>query len=115
VQQQLVVTARFRRDEPDVTAEARYTSSNETLPGGRERPGFCARAGDPERATATDANNLVVITICVRLTNLVEANYIDKLVHQKLKSLQILPSDVCGDTEFLPRALRPDRRAPDRG
>ena len=33
----------------------------------------------------------------------VESNYVDKLTFDKLKQLQILPSDLCGDEEFLRR------------
>jgi hypothetical protein len=37
-------------------------------------------------------------------TNPSDNNFIDKLVFEKLKQLQILPSDVCSDEEFIRRA-----------
>lgn len=36
-------------------------------------------------------------------TNPPESNYIDKLTFEKLKQLEILPSDLCGDEEFVRR------------
>jgi len=36
--------------------------------------------------------------------NVPEYNYVDKLVHNKLKKLRVIPSEVCSDAEFLRRA-----------
>ena len=37
-------------------------------------------------------------------TEVAENNYVDTLIHQKLRKLKIQPSDVCSDEEFLRRA-----------
>ena len=83
----------------------------------RRRPGRCQRPG---RAAAVGEAAILCryldIIQCVRLTyleprkdfvwpNPPENNYVDRHVFAKLKLLNILPSDLCTDQEFLRRVL----------
>ncbi|MFO0968714.1 MAG: DUF1549 and DUF1553 domain-containing protein [Gemmataceae bacterium] len=109
VSQQLAVTARFSDGSSrDVTQEVRYSSSNEAS--------CLVDENGPARlhASATIAvryGNRMALATLVALerdpsfawTKPAEANYVDKLVHDKLKSLEIIPSAVCSDTDFLRR------------
>lgn len=112
-QQQLSVLARFSDGSVrDVTELAVYSSSDNAI-------------------ATVDGNGLVVgndrgeVAILVRYLEFIEStfitfvkdidgfewtnpptnNYIDTLVHAKLKQLQFLPSDICTDEEFLRRVF----------
>lgn len=111
VLQQLLVTARFSDGSTrDVTDEARFSSGNEAACLVDEN-GLARLHAKGEATLSIRYGHLMALSNLVALdhdptfawTNPPEVNYVDKLVHAKLKSLEILPSDVCGETEFLRR------------
>jgi len=57
-------------------------------------------------ATFTVGSQVIVIpkNLEYQWPNVPENNYVDTLVHNKLKKLRMLPSDLCTDEEFLRRA-----------
>jgi len=109
--QQLLVTARFSDgSRRDVTGDARFSSSDENagivaddglvkLPQKGEAA-IMVRYG-PKMAVA----NFVVLEHDPAFvwSNPPESNYIDRLVHDKLRKMEILPSELTADLEFLRR------------
>ncbi|OYW19285.1 MAG: hypothetical protein B7Z55_09140, partial [Planctomycetales bacterium 12-60-4] len=110
--QQLVVMGHFSDGSVrDLTDLADFSSSSEAV-GRVDVTGLVTKEGRGE--TAVLARYLDKMATC-QLTfledvpgfawnNPAEHNVIDKLVFNKLKTLQILPSDLCTDDEFLRRA-----------
>lgn len=110
--QQLLVVAKYADGSMrDVTGDARYSSSNELAFNVRE-DGFVHAVSKGEAAIAVRYGPLQVVSTVVAMDhdakfawpNPAEANYVDKHVFDKLKRMQIAPSELCGDTEFLRRA-----------
>jgi len=111
--QQLLVTARFSDGSTrDVTDDARYSSSNE-LVATVDEAGKVGLATKGESAIMARYGDKVAVSNLVVMqrdplfawSNPAENNYIDRLVNAKLKHMEILPSDLCSDEEFLRRAF----------
>ncbi len=109
--QPLLVTARFSDGSTrDVTGDARYSSSNEMAAEVND-DGLVKLAAKGEAAVMVRYGHLMALSNLVVLqhdpnfawTKPPENNYIDRLVHDKLKKMQILPSDLCTDEQFLRR------------
>jgi len=111
LQQQTLVMAHFGDGTSrDVTADARFSSSNEVAVDVDEsglvrmhskgEAAIMARYGDK-----IAVGNLVVMkrNADFAWNNPPENNYIDRLVNAKLKQMEILPSEVSTDEEFLRR------------
>ncbi len=109
--QQLQVTARLSDGTSrDVTRDARYSTNNETaaVP---DEAGLVTMPAKGEAAIMVRYGPLVAVSTLVVLkhdpsfawTNPPENNYIDRLVNAKLRHMEILPSDLTTDTEFLRR------------
>jgi hypothetical protein len=109
--QQLLVTARFSDGSSrDVTDDSRYSSSNENVAAvddvglvsltTRGETAIMVRYGDK-----LAVSNLVVMNRNAEFTwtNPSENNYIDRLVNAKLKHMEILPSELTSDEQFLRR------------
>jgi hypothetical protein len=139
-QQQLRVVASYSNGRKvDVTHLAQFQSNNESL-ARVDDDGLITVAEVPGQAAVmarymgTVAVFPVLIPRTERITDypkLAEHNFIDRLVHQKLRKLNIRPSDLSADAEFLRRIyldligtlptaaearrflsdVRPDRRA----
>lgn len=110
--QQLRIIARFTDGrEADVTAHAKFQSNNDGL--AAVQPNGLVTAGDlPGEAAvmASYMNEVDVFRLVVPRTekiasypDLPENNFIDRLVFQKLRKLNILPSDLSDDAEYLRR------------
>jgi hypothetical protein len=111
-QQQLRVVARYSDGrEADVTALAKFQSNHEALAGvsatglvtANDVPGDAAIMASFLGAVDTFR---VMVPRGERIENypsLPEHNVFDRLVDQKLRKLNILPSDVAGDAEYLRR------------
>jgi len=109
--QQLLVTARCSDGSiRDVTGEARYSSSNENA----ARPGEDGLVRLPAKGEAAimvrygslmAVSNLAVLkhNPAFTWTNPPENNFIDHHVFAKLRSIEVLPSELCSDEEFLRR------------
>ena len=111
VHQQLLVTARFSDGTSrDVTADARFSSSNENTCDVTD-DGLARVAGKGEATLMVRYGHLMALSSIVVLqpdpsftwNTPPENNYIDKLVHEKLRKMQIVPSELSSDTEFLRR------------
>jgi hypothetical protein len=111
LEQQLRVTARFSDGtRRDVTADARYSSSNENA-AVVDDDGMVRMPAKGEAAIMVRYGHLMAVSTLVALehnpafvwTNPPENNYIDRLVHDKLRKMEILPSDLAGDEQFLRR------------
>jgi hypothetical protein len=111
LKQQLLVMARFSNgSRRDVTADARYSSSNENAAIASD-DGLVSLPSKGEAAIMVRYGHLMAVSTLVALqhdpafvwTNPPENNYIDRLVHDKLRKIQILPSDLAGDEQFLRR------------
>jgi hypothetical protein len=111
LEQQLCVTARYSDgSRRDVTADARYSPSNETAATVSD-DGLVRLPNKGESAVMVRYGHLMAVSTLVALqhdpafvwTNPPENNYIDRLVHQKLRQLEILPSDLAPDLQFLRR------------
>jgi hypothetical protein len=109
--QQLLVTARFSDgSRRDVTADARFSSNNETTAAVDER-GLVTMPGKGEAALMVRYGSHLAVSTCVVLqhdpafawANPPAANYIDRLVFAKLRQMEILPADLTTDEEFLRR------------
>jgi hypothetical protein len=111
-QQQLRVIARYSdAREVDVTAHTRFQSNNEGL--ASVSPTGLVTAGEAPGEVAVMASFMgpvdVFRTIIPRsqridpYPQLAENNFIDPLVHAKLKKLNILPSEPAGDADYLRR------------
>jgi len=111
--QQLRVIARYSDGrEADVTAHARYQSNNDGLASvsatglvsAGEVPGEAAvmasymNAVDVFRAVVPRAEAIA------KWPDLPENNFLDGLVYKKLRKLNVLPSEMCDDADFLRRA-----------
>jgi hypothetical protein len=110
-EQQLLVRARYSDSSVrDVTADARYSSNNENAATVGE-DGLVTMPAKGEAAIMVRYGSFVAVSNLVVLhhdpnfvwTNPPEINYVDKFVFAKLRSLEIQPSDLCTDDEFLRR------------
>jgi hypothetical protein len=112
-QQQLRVIARTSAGrEMDVTHHARFQSNNDAL--ASVNAFGLVSAGDVPGEAAVMASFMGQVDIFHALMprqdkiaaypKLPEHNFIDGHVHAKLKKLNIIPSELCGDAEFLRRA-----------
>ncbi len=110
--QQLRVLARYSDGrEVDVTAHARFQSNNDGLASvsatglvsAADLPGDAAimasymNAVDVFRAVVPRAESIA------KWPDLPENNFIDGLVHKKLRKLNVLPSETCDDADYLRR------------
>jgi hypothetical protein len=109
--QQLRVTASFSDGSTrDVTNDARYSTNNENAAAVDEH-GLVKMPNKGEAAVMVRYGPRVSVSTFVVLkhnpsfvwTNPPETNYIDKLVNTKLKRMEILPSELTTDEEFLRR------------
>ncbi|MBS0262430.1 MAG: DUF1549 domain-containing protein, partial [Planctomycetes bacterium] len=110
--QQLVVLAHYNDGSiRDVTPIACFSSSAETVAKVNDE-GLVEKVSRGETAIlaryldkmATSYITFLEDVAGFAWTNPPEQNFIDKLVNAKLKQLQILPSELCSDEEFLRRA-----------
>jgi hypothetical protein len=111
-QQQLTVTS-FLSDGTtrDVTALTVFSSSNEQV-ATVNAAGLVEKTGRGETAVLArylDKMGTSDITFLEQVPGFVwnkptEHNFVDQLVFAKLKQLQILPSEMCSDSEFIRRA-----------
>src|SRR5262249_7771545 len=108
---QLRVTARFSDGSVrDVTDDARFSSSNENV-AFVDDDGLIKMPAKGESTVMVRYGHLMALSELVVLqhdpafawSKPPEANYIDKLVHDKLQKMQILPSELCTDEDFLRR------------
>ncbi len=111
-QQQLIVMATFADGSMrDVTPLTVFSSSNEQVASVNEN-GLVSKGGRGETAVlarfldkmATSQVTFLEDVPGFAWNNPAEHNFVDNLVFEKLKQLQILPSDLCSDEEFLRRA-----------
>ncbi|HLN28882.1 MAG TPA: DUF1549 and DUF1553 domain-containing protein [Gemmataceae bacterium] len=111
--QRMVVRARYADGtERDVTPLAVFLSNNDTS--ATISPEGVVTAGDRGEAfvmarfaTFTVGAQVIVLPKGLQFTfpKVPENNYIDTLVHNKLKKLRIIPSEVCTDETFLRRVF----------
>jgi hypothetical protein len=110
-EQQLLVTAKFSDgSRRDVTGDARYSSSNENV-GIVTEDGLVKLPQKGEAAVMVRYGPKMAVANFAVLehnpafvwTKPPENNYIDRLVHDKLRKMEILPSELTGDLEFLRR------------
>lgn len=110
--QQLIVLAHFSDGSiRDVTSITCYSSSNESVAKVND-DGVVDKVTRGETAILArylDKMSTSYITFLEDVPGFVwnnppEKSFVDTLVHAKLKQLQIIPSDVCSDEEFLRRA-----------
>ncbi|APZ93996.1 DUF1549 domain-containing protein [Fuerstiella marisgermanici] len=111
--QRLTVRAKYSDGtDRDVTSLAYFSSNNETaaeitqegIVTGRERgEAFIMARFD----THTVGSNFIVLPKGLKYEDpkTPEFNYIDTLVHNKLRKLRITPSEVCSDPQFLRRVF----------
>jgi hypothetical protein len=109
--QQMVVRAMYSDgSERDVTSLALFLSSNDTS--AKISPDGLVTAGDRGEAfvmarfaTFTVGAQVIVLPKGLKFSfpKVDEKNYIDTLVHNKLKKLRIAPSSLCDDETFLRR------------
>jgi hypothetical protein len=111
MKQQMTVTATFTDGtKRDVSAEAFLSSSN-TEVATIDRQGVVAAVRRGETAVlARYEGNYAAATLIIMgdrgafaWKETPEFNWVDTLVYDKLKSVKILPSDVCSDADFLRR------------
>ncbi len=109
--QQIVVLGHFSDGSVrDVTALTDFTTSNESV-GSVNVQGLVTKNGRGETAILARYLTGMSTTYLTFLeevpgfawNNPAESNFVDTAVFEKLKQLQILPSDVCSDDEFLRR------------
>jgi hypothetical protein len=114
VPQQLLVRATFSNGESrDVTRYAKFTSANNAVCVVSD-DGLVTVMGRGEGAiSAWFLSRLALATVTVPFDNKLASatftkaprrNFIDELVNEKLKSLNVPPSPRCADTEFIRRA-----------
>src|SRR5437588_1651729 len=109
--QQMVVRAKYSDGtERDVTGLSLFLSNNDTS--AKINPSGLVTAGDRGEAfvmarfaTFTVGSQVIALPKGLKFTfpNVPENNYVDKLVHAKLKKLRIEPSELCTDEVFLRR------------
>jgi hypothetical protein len=111
LEQQLLVTARFSDGSSrDVTADARYSSNNDSA-ADPDETGLVRMRHKGEAAVMVRYGALVQVATFVVLehnpafawTDPPENNFIDQLVNAKLKRMEILPAELTTDEEFLRR------------
>jgi hypothetical protein len=111
-QQQISVTGYFSDGtQRDLTSLTVFSSSNENVAGVNEQ-GLVEKTGRGETAILAryldkmDTSYLTYLEDVEGFTwnHPPENNFIDKLAFAKMQQLQILPSDLCTDEEFLRRA-----------
>ncbi len=110
--QQLTVRAQYSDGtNRDVTGLARFMSGNDNSAAvSQEGVVEAAKRGEAfimaRFETHTVGSHFIVLpkSLEFKWPDIPENNYIDTLVHNKLKKLRILPSDLCTDEEFLRRA-----------
>lgn len=109
--QQIVVLGHFSDGSVrDLTALADFSSSNESV-GSVNAQGLVSKNGRGETAVLArylDKMSTTYLTFLEDVPGFVwnnpaELNFVDSAVFEKLKQLQILPSDICADDEFLRR------------
>jgi hypothetical protein len=111
VKQQLLVIAHYPDGTTrDVTREAKFTSSaNEVAKVTDDGVVTAERRGETAILTryegAYSTNGIIVMgdRSGYKWVETAEYNYIDTHVHNKLKRMKILPSDLCTDAEFVRR------------
>src|SRR5262249_15119666 len=110
-EQQLLVTARFADgSRRDVTDLARYSSSNETA-ADVDETGRVRLPARGEAAVMVRLGPLLAVSTLVVLqhdpsfvwNDPPQHNYIDRLIDEKLRKMQILPSELTTDEQFLRR------------
>ncbi|MFQ5733431.1 MAG: DUF1553 domain-containing protein [Planctomycetaceae bacterium] len=110
--QQLMVMGYFSDGTvKDLTALTVFTSSNESV-AGVDANGLVEKTGRGETAVLArylDQMTTAHITFLEKVpgfawNNPKENNFVDTIAFKKLKQLQILPSELCTDAEFLRRA-----------
>ena len=110
--QQIKVMAHFSDgSQRDVTHLACYSSSDEAVAAVDDH-GFVAAADRGESAILVRYMEFIDTSLLMflrpvenfRWTNPPENNYVDRFVLEKLQQMQITPSDLADDTEFLRRA-----------
>ncbi len=111
--QRLRVVARYSDGrEVDVTTLAKFQSNNDTV-ASVDESGLVSVAETPGQVAvmASFAGQVDVFLAMIprrekieSYPKLPEANFIDRLVHERLRQLQILPSEVCDDATFLRRS-----------
>lgn len=111
--QRLRVVARYSDGrEVDVTTLAKFQSNNDTV-ASVDESGLVSVAETPGQVAvmASFAGQVDVFLAMIprrekieSYPKLPEANFIDRLVHERLRRLQILPSELCDDATFLRRA-----------
>ena len=110
-EQQMTVLATYSDgSKRDVTAESFLVSSNTDV-AGVEKSGVVKAIRRGETAMQARYEGNYAATSLIIMGNragfawqpVPEFNYIDGLVYAKLKDMKILPSDVCGDADFLRR------------
>ncbi len=110
-EQQMTVLATYSDgSKRDVTAEAFLVSSN-TEVAGVDKNGVvkAIRRGETALLARYEGNYAATSLIIMgdrggfAWQSVPEFNYIDGLVYAKLKDMKILPSEVCGDADFLRR------------
>jgi hypothetical protein len=111
LEQQLLVMATFSDGSiRDVTLDARYSSSNESA-ADVDEAGLVRMPNKGEAAVIARYGPMQAVGTLVVLkhdpafvwNNPAENNYIDKLVHAKLRQMEYLPSELTTDEEFLRR------------
>ena len=99
-------------NERDVTAHARFQSNNETVV--NVQPSGLCKIGDVPGEAAVMASfmgEVAIFRVMVPRTEAVqhypavpENNFIDRLVFAKLRKLNVVPSELADDAEYLRRA-----------
>ncbi len=111
LEQQLLVSARYSDGSVrDVTDDARYSSSNDRA-ADVDEAGLVKMPAKGEAAIMVRYGDMVAVSTIVVMkhdpafawNNPPENNYVDQHVHAKLKQMEILPSELSGDEEFLRR------------
>jgi len=109
--QQIIVLGHFSDGSVrDLTALADFSSSNESV-GSVNVQGLVSKNGRGETAVLArylDKMSTTYLTFLEDVPGFVwnnpaELNFVDSAVFEKLRQLQILPSDICADDEFLRR------------
>ncbi|HEV8130614.1 MAG TPA: DUF1553 domain-containing protein [Acidobacteriota bacterium] len=109
--QQLVVIGKYTDGrEVDITRQVRYHSSDETVavvsPNGLVSPRRSGEANIMIRSLGAVGVAQVAVVLRPAVENYPRTprnSYIDDLVFRKLEKLQIIPSDLCTDNEFIRR------------
>jgi len=108
--QQVLVLAHYRDGTTrDVTREAVITSSNTEVASVKDNTITALRRGEGSVLVRYEGNYAAQRVICMgdrtgyAWQDKREYNYIDKHVNEKLRAMQILPSPLCTDAEFIRR------------